>query len=310
MGSTKALSKRAHRSGDDTQIKEIKEIKARQRAEDSDVSMDSGSESEGSDAEEEQEEEEEEEGDKAADTQRQGRKHAGGSAGSDVLALHEAAVAVRSNVLRLQTESLLDEVLVTAGSRATRGLDAALRQLRGELLGLASISGPLSADAARREARRAGVALSDTLPAAESSVAFEFRAPAAVHVVGSYALGWAVRTSSGFTVDVAAQLPAGLVLERDHLNYRYVHKRAFFVAMVCAGLRASALGDAWDVTVENARDDARLSVVALRPKRGVRGLPRGCCVRVLPALAAGELKLARLGGGRNGVRPSYVAAGA
>ncbi|KAJ1722214.1 U3 snoRNP protein [Coemansia erecta] len=314
MGSTKASSRAARRGADDTQTKEIKEIneiKARQRAEDSDVSMDSGSESDEDEDEDENEGDEGEENSKPADAQRQGRTHArANGGGGDVLALHEAAVAVRSNVLRLQTESLLDEALVVAGSRATRGLDAALRQLRGTLLGLAPIAGPLSADAARREARRAGVAWGGSLPAAEPSVAFSFGAPSAVHVVGSYALGWAVRTAAGFTVDVAAQLPAGLVLERDHLNYRYVHKRAFFVAMLCAGLRASALGDAWDVTVETARDDARLGVVALRPKKGVRGLPRGCCVRVLPALAAGELKLARLGGGRNAVRPSYAVAGA
>ncbi|KAJ1942998.1 U3 snoRNP protein, partial [Kickxella alabastrina] len=238
-----------------------------------------------------------------------GKQHRGGKAAtnSEIMALNEAALLFKSNLFKLQADELLGEALVVAGTKETRGLDAALRQIREVLVALEEVPA-VDVDAASNLARKLGVSIPfpDPAPPAGMALQLAFSAPAAVTVVGSYALGMAVRTRSGITVDVAAQMPAALFQDRDHLNCRYFYKRAFYVAMLVAGLRRSALNDAFDIGVEAVRDDARLPAVVLRPRtRRVGG-----SVRLLPCIAGDTLALARLGGARNSLRPSFIAAGA
>ncbi|KAJ1883959.1 U3 snoRNP protein, partial [Kickxella alabastrina] len=248
-------------------------------------------------------------GDNDNDTAAAGKQHRGGKAAtnSEIMALNEAALLFKSNLFKLQADELLGEALVVAGTKETRGLDAALRQIREVLVALEEVPA-VDVDAASNLARKLGVSIPfpDPAPPAGMALQLAFSAPAAVTVVGSYALGMAVRTRSGITVDVAAQMPAALFQDRDHLNCRYFYKRAFYVAMLVAGLRRSALNDAFDIGVEAVRDDARLPAVVLRPRtRRVGG-----SVRLLPCIAGDTLALARLGGARNSLRPSFIAAGA
>lgn len=60
-------------------------------------------------------------------------------------------------------------------------------------------------------------------------------APASVSVVGSYAWRAALRPEA--TLDVALELPAGLLAPKAHLNHRYHARRALYLLAVARHLR-------------------------------------------------------------------------
>ncbi|KAJ2456177.1 U3 snoRNP protein [Coemansia sp. RSA 2336] len=234
---------------------------------------------------------------------------------AEIMALNEASLLFKTNLFKLQVDELLNETMVTTGSKATRDLDAALKQIRDVLVAMESTK-EMSVEAAVNHVRKLSkskfsVPFPDPSPPADLPIKMAFGAPDVVNIVGSYALGMTVRTSQGCSVDMMAQMPAGLFQERDHLNFRYFYKRAFFVAMVRVLLQKSAVQDAFDVDFDLLRNDTRLPIVVLRPKPDMRRLAKlNCSIRIIPTIAPDTLPLKRLAPGRNHVRFSSIARGA
>ncbi|KAJ2556923.1 U3 snoRNP protein [Coemansia sp. RSA 1933] len=236
---------------------------------------------------------------------------------AEIMALNETTLLFKSNLLKLQEDELLAETQITAGSKATRGLDASLRQVRDVLESLDTVSG-MGVHAAAKYVRKIGKAATgrtleipypDPAPRDDMLIRVGFAPPTVINVAGSYPLGMAVNsTRMGFDVDVVVQMPAALFQDRDHLNYRYFYKRAFYVAVLLAGLQQSGLRDVFEMEIEHMHGDRRLPIIAMRPQKGVKHLAKlGCVVRVLPSIAHDTLPLKRLAPGRNHVRPSHVA---
>lgn len=75
-------------------------------------------------------------------------------------------------------------------------------------------------------------------PTAASKYKPQFQAPAHINVTGSYALKTAIRTFGRVTIDLVVTMPPTLFTEKDYLNNRYVHKRAFYLASIAAALKA------------------------------------------------------------------------
>ncbi|KAJ2824323.1 U3 snoRNP protein, partial [Coemansia furcata] len=249
-------------------------------------------------------------------TKTEGKKGQAGSkpTNAEMMALKETSLLMKSNLFKLQVDELLSETMVAGNSKATRGLDAALKQIRDVLTCLGDV-GEMSTDAAsnyvRKQSKAGGrlamIPFPDPAPAVGMPIAFAFKAPKVVNVVGSYGLGTATRGHGGFNVDVVVQMPAELFQERDYLNFRYFYKRAFYVAVLLIGLQQSALGEVFDVEFGRLRGDARLPMVVLRAKAGVKHLGKGgWSIRILPSIAHDTLPLKRLSPERNYVRPSYI----
>ncbi|KAJ1719267.1 U3 snoRNP protein, partial [Coemansia biformis] len=234
---------------------------------------------------------------------------------AEIMALNEASMLFKSNLFRLQIDELLGETLVAADTKPTRGLDAALKQIRDVLVSMEGTK-EMSIDAAASLVRRLGkdaagevitIPFADPAPAPGLAVKLAFAAPEVVNVVGSYPLGMAVHTHGGFNVDVVVQMPPQLLQERDHLNYRYFYKRAFYVAMVRVRMHKSALNELFDIGFELLRNDTRLPVVVLRPKADTKHLGKlGCAIRIIPSISRESLPLHRMSPTRNHVRPSYI----
>ncbi|KAJ2635598.1 U3 snoRNP protein [Coemansia sp. RSA 1286] len=237
---------------------------------------------------------------------------------AEIMALNETALLFKSNLFKLQVDELLSETLVMSNTKETRGLDAALKQIRDVLLQLSPVA-EMSVDAASKMVRKLGrvcngpssIPFPDPAPPAGMTIQLGFRAPSVVNVVGSYALGMAARTRTGFNVDVIAQMPSELFQERDHLNMRYFYKRAFYVSMLYTGLKQSALSESFEMSIDCMRNDLRLPVVTLRPRSDIRQLAKlDCCVRIVPTVASDKFSLRRLGADRNSIRPSFLIEGA
>ncbi|KAJ2742047.1 U3 snoRNP protein [Coemansia sp. BCRC 34301] len=234
---------------------------------------------------------------------------------SEMMALNETSLLFKSNLFKLQMDELLGETSIAANTKRTRGLDAALKQIRDVLTLLDDVK-EMSTDAAsnyvRKHSKASGrmvmIPFPDPLPAVGMPISFAFKAPKVVNVVGSYPLGMAAQSHSGFNVDVVVQMPSPLFQERDYLNFRYFYKRAFYVAVLFIGLlQHSGVSELFDVEFGNLRNDTRLPIVVLRPKSGVKHLGKlGCTIRILPSIAHDTLPLKRLSPERNYVRPNYV----
>ncbi|KAJ2415615.1 U3 snoRNP protein [Coemansia sp. RSA 2530] len=242
--------------------------------------------------------------------------HPGGKpTNAEIMALNETSLLFKSNLFKLQVDELLSETSVAANTKPTRGLDAALKQIRDVLTSLDDVK-EMSTDSAsnyvRKQSKASGrlamIPFPDPSPAVGMPISFGFKAPKVVNIVGSYPLGMGVQRHGGFNVDVVVQMPAELFQERDYLNYRYFYKRAFYVAVLLIGLQQhSAISELFDVEFGSLRSDTRLPIVVLRPKSGVKHLGKlGCTVRILPSIAHDTLPLKRLSPERNYVRPSYI----
>ncbi|KAJ2382480.1 U3 snoRNP protein, partial [Coemansia sp. RSA 2559] len=228
---------------------------------------------------------------------------------AEIMALNETTLLFKGNLFKLQEDELLAETSVTAGSKATRGLDAALRQIRDAIEAQDAV-GEMGVHAAAKYVRKISKAATgkqlaipfpDPAPSDDMLIRLGFQPPTVVNIVGSYPLGMAVNnTRMGFNVDMVVQMPAALFQDRDHLNFRYFYKRAFYVAVLFVGLQQSALRDVFDMEIEYVHGDRRLPIVAMRPQKGVKHLAKiGCVVRVLPSIAHDTLPLKRLAPGRN-----------
>jgi U3 small nucleolar RNA-associated protein 22 len=67
--------------------------------------------------------------------------------------------------------------------------------------------------------------------------------PSTINVVGSYVLKTMVRSDNAFAVDMVVVMPISIFQEKDHLNYRYFYKRAYYLACVAAGLQDAVRGE-------------------------------------------------------------------
>ncbi|ORX74723.1 hypothetical protein DL89DRAFT_264534 [Linderina pennispora] len=255
----------------------------------------SSDESSESSAESGQEEEEEEHEDMSAERASKQETHPSKDKVSKVTGA-ERSLLFKTNLFKLQIEELLQESRVQASSKATRGLDAALRQLRDVVVGLDSVP-EQSVDAAvnyvynqskrvMADGRGIDVPFPDPAPPVGMAMKLGFAAPQAVHV--------------GFNVDVAVQMPSELLQERDYVNMRYVYKRAFYVAVLLIGIRQSALGELFEVGLGRLHGDVRQPVVELRAKAGVKQMGKlGCVIRVIPTFGHDAMALKRLTPERN-----------
>lgn len=113
--------------------------------------------------------------------------------------------------------------------------------------------------------------------------------------MGSYAAHAVARPDA--TVDIAVQIPNGLLVPKAHLNYRYHIIRAVYLVAVAQYLREvsySLFGEQW---IEAQHGDPARPVLMLQPPKA-----EGYCLRLLPSIALSTFALPRLAPDRNGVR--------
>jgi U3 small nucleolar RNA-associated protein 22 len=197
---------------------------------------------------------------------------------AEMKGLKEAELHFKSSLLRLQMDELKAQVSVNYAK--TSALESWLHRLKGIL---------------------------EALPAAKLSTSslgeetlldkFEFRAPGAVHMVGSYLLRTVTRPD--LTIDLLVEMPAEILHHKDFLNRKYLHKRQLYLGHIATQLRSHASVDA--VHFSAFRSDNSKPCVLLKPA-GLSGLSSKFSVRILAAPPPETFPLARFRPSRNNVR--------
>ncbi|PPQ96699.1 hypothetical protein CVT26_010251 [Gymnopilus dilepis] len=187
--------------------------------------------------------------------------------GEELRAIKDASELFKSSSFKLQIDALLPNVRPKA-SRVPP-LEKFLFELHSFLKDVPSVAPQHPLEAARKLQKK-GVAVPYALPlpTEETNWKVAFEPPSEINLVGSWANKVSVKPKDGlkFGVDLAVEMPDALFQEKDYLNGRFFHKRAFYLATIAATLQKSKLGAKVDISYESMQGDPRLTKLVLTPK--------------------------------------------
>ncbi|KAJ1917766.1 U3 snoRNP protein [Mycoemilia scoparia] len=247
----------------------------------------------------------------------------------EMMVLSETSHLYRSNLFRLQMDELLNETKIDRSSKGFKSLDMALKKIRQTLMNSNPIkSQPINAaiESLEKKAKHIlgnktsfTVPVPGVTPPSGALYSVHYEPPKEVNVIGSYALGMAARMRGGFNVDLSVQIPeAGMFQDKDHLNYRYFHKRAYYLAALQLILLESDLGNMFEITRGHLNSDYRLPILYIRPKsinNTLKGekCPKeldfsttGATIRILPTITTTTLPIRKLSPERNHIRYNFI----
>lgn len=155
-----------------------------------------------------------------------------------------------------------------------------------------------------RDARRAlkeqkvGIPFPDPQPADDSNLKFAYARPASVNVVGSYPVKTSNRLTKFLHIDMVVQMPDDLFQEKDYINYRYFHKRAFYLACLTSAIKA-AHGKTLELRYQYHHDEPLQPVLTVRAMNKTTAVEQseGCRtwqINVLPAVSSTVFPAAKL----------------
>lgn len=207
----------------------------------------------------------------------------------------------KSNIFKLQIDELLKEVRLDYNMPS---LDKVLRAVKEAIDVHPEVRESDLATAKKHMLKKHGIAIPfpNPPPAEDVLYKFAYQKPVATHLVGSYPLQTIAKSTEKFSVDMAVVMPKALFQEKDHLNYRYFHKRAFFLANIAAALKKLPL----NISVAHLNNDPRRPCLLINSQKdsNMSFSKCKCNIRIIPSIEADTFPLGRLAPGRNNIRSS------
>ncbi|GAD99854.1 conserved hypothetical protein [Paecilomyces variotii No. 5] len=170
----------------------------------------------------------------------------------------------KSNVFKLQMDDLLADLRLDY-DREVSQIQEALSKIKKIIEQIPGRPAKSVKEAEKEIKSSHGVVVPfpEPRPGKETKYTMAYAKPANINVVGSFALRTGMKTADPYTVDLAVTMPDDLFQEKDYVNYRYFHKRAYYVACIATGLK-SAKGLEWSVKFEYQDGDSLRPVIVLR----------------------------------------------
>ncbi|KAF9344020.1 hypothetical protein BGX26_004904 [Mortierella sp. AD094] len=227
----------------------------------------------------------------------------------EIQGLQESSELFKSNIFKLQIEELLKEVQVDY--KKSQPLEAALRKLK-DIFDRTPEHQELSLSAIKSNMKKKSIVIPFPKPEPSSDIQYTFgySAPSAMHLVGSFPLKAVSKGRQGWSVDVAIEMPEELFQEKDHMNYRYFYKRAYYLAVLAAAIQDKKSGMSNSkVEFSTLNGDQRKPILILHPsgdKSETDFKKLRCTIRIIPYIPSTVFPAQRLAPGRNNVRSSEV----
>lgn len=154
--------------------------------------------------------------------------------GSDVRIARETSELFKSNVFKLQIDETLAEIKLD-----DRLLSSANKQLFAlkDVVSQVKPLSPMSAEAAAKK-------FPTRIPFhGHTHVKYQlaFEPPSDINVIGSYSLKTIAKQPEAAGIDLLLTMPSELFEQKDYLNHRYFHKRAFYLAAIAQAIASSKL---------------------------------------------------------------------
>ncbi|KAJ5114602.1 hypothetical protein NUU61_000361 [Penicillium alfredii] len=144
----------------------------------------------------------------------------------------------KSNFFKLQMDELLTGLRLNYDKRVAK-FQETLYKVKNAIESLPA-KPPISVMEAEKELRSAcGIVVPwpEPRPGKETKYTMSYAKPVNINVVGSFTLRTGARTADSRPVDLAVTMPKSLFQEKDYVNHRYFHKRAYYVACMAAGIQ-------------------------------------------------------------------------
>ncbi|KAG0011689.1 hypothetical protein BGZ80_000504 [Entomortierella chlamydospora] len=225
----------------------------------------------------------------------------------EIQGLQESSELFKSNIFKLQIEELLKEVQIDY--KKSQPLEAALRKLK-DIFDRTPEHQELSLSAIKNNMKKKSIVIPfpKPEPASDIQYTFGYSAPSAMHLVGSFPLKAVSKGRQGWSVDVAIEMPEELFQEKDHMNYRYFYKRAYYLAVLAAAIQDKKSGMSnCKVEFSTLNGDQRKPILILHPsgdKSETDFKKLRCTIRIIPYIPSTVFPAQRLAPGRNNVRSS------
>jgi U3 small nucleolar RNA-associated protein 22 len=171
----------------------------------------------------------------AQQAQKPNVKKSAGLSSEDVQIARETAELFKSNIFKLQIDELIKEV--TLKDTKVAKIEKFLHKLYDLIQDIPELKGKSieQVDSWFRD-RKTAVPFNDPKPT-NVNYKFGYGRPENVSIVGSFGLKTAIQSPHGLSVDVNVTMPADLFQQKDYLNYRALHKRAFYLGYLTENLR-------------------------------------------------------------------------
>ncbi|RPB25655.1 Nrap protein [Terfezia boudieri ATCC MYA-4762] len=208
----------------------------------------------------------------------------------------------KSNVFRMETDELLAEVKVDYKKRMGP-VERALHKLK-SIIDSISAKEPAMVNAEKDMIKRHKIVIPFPTPKPTKNIKYKFgyEKPAYVNVVGSFPMKTMTKESGGNNVDLVVQMPSSLFQEKDYLNYRYFHKRAFYLASLAAGIH-EANDFRCNISFGLLNGDALRPVLLVAPSE-YDFTKSKCTIRVIPCVSPDVFPVKKLALSKNCVRPA------
>ncbi|KAJ5537937.1 hypothetical protein N7494_007416 [Penicillium frequentans] len=103
-------------------------------------------------------------------------------------------------------------------------------------------------------------------PAKDAKYTMAYAKPANINVVGSVVLKTGAKTTDSRPVDLAVTMPSSIFQEKDYVNYRYFHKRAYYIACLAAGIQKPMDALGLDIKFGFQDGDSLRPLILLEPR--------------------------------------------
>lgn len=235
---------------------------------------------------------------------------------AEVQGLKETGELFKNNVFKLKVDEMLPEVRPSYNKAGA--LELVLRRLHQLFEFLAPLQ-PLPVGEAIKSFQKhtsdskVRIPFPDPAPKSDANYKLGFEKPSAMHLVGSWPLKSTAKRPEGTDVDIAAIMPSSLFQPKDYVNFRYFHKKAFYLAALAHAIQTAE--DEHDihlgVTASFALVDAdpRRPILVLRPihdKSETDFSKLKCTIRIHPSVEADTFKPIHLGPLRSNVRVASI----
>ncbi|KAF9022542.1 Nrap protein [Hymenopellis radicata] len=188
--------------------------------------------------------------------------------GVEVREMREAGDLYRSSTFKMQIDELLPNVRPKEKQKAS--LEPFLMSLHKCLNNVPS-SPPTQPLEAARPLLKKGISVpySVPLPSEDSNWKVAFEPPSNITLVGSWNNKTSVKGMDGrsWGIDIAVEMPDSLFQEKDYLNGRFFHKRAFYLAKLAAAICDKKSGLDADCAYQSHADNPRLTRLVVQPRQ-------------------------------------------
>lgn len=290
------------RTGDEEEEKASKQkISSLAELESEDEEMDGMSEGEESGAEDESSDDEEEE-----DKETHNKPTKKGLSAEEVQVARETSELFKSNIFKMQIDELMGELKLDP--KQVQIVNKLLHQLNNAMEGISDkVRSYNLAEAEKMFGKNSRdkivIPFPDPKPAKDVQYKFGFAKPDYITVLGSFSLHTAVKQPEGVGIDLYVNMPDELFQAKDYLNYRYIHKRAFYLACLARELKVSLekLDPPMEMSYSYLNEDLLRPVLQLTVANSTKKKHK-FHINILPGASSTTFEPRKLGPERNCVR--------